>query len=200
MTQYIEDFVPAVKYNGLNTQKSMDLTGATVKATYIYDTNGNEVIQANSNASAVNFVKVSNSVANSGVRIEAAGDDTSIQLLLGGKGAYVAEFLASGTATATVSSSTASAVTANNQMSKITVDLSGGNATAAGASHVLTVTNNKIQTFSRLMCTIGNGTNTAGEPCLLTCTQGSGTATVTIKNLHASNAFNGTLIVNVLVL
>lgn len=206
MAILIEDMLPGIKYNGLNTNKdvdfngAVDLGGATTKLPMLYDANGNEVLQLNSNASAVNYVKISNSAANSGVRIEAAGDDTSIQLLLGGKGVYGVEFLSSGTATASVSSSTASTVTSNSQMSKITVDLSGGNATGAGASHVLTVTNNKIQTFSRLMCTIGNGTNTAGEPCLLTCTQGLGTATITIKNVHGANAFNGTLIANLLVL
>ena len=153
MAILIEDMLPGIKYNGLNTNKdvdfngAVDLGGATTKLPMLYDANGNEVLQLNSNASAANYVKISNSAAASGVRIEAAGDDTSIQLLLGGKGVYGVEFLSSGTATASVSSSTASTVTSNSQMSKITVDLGGGNATGAGASHVLTVTNNKIQTF-----------------------------------------------------
>lgn len=55
----------------------------------ILDTNGNEVIETPATASAVNQLEVVNSATGNPVQINAKGDDTNIDLNLGGKGTGV---------------------------------------------------------------------------------------------------------------
>lgn len=70
---------------------------------------------------------------------------------------------------------------------------SGSLTTAAGATASLTITNAAIVATSKLSVSIKNGTNSAGTPELVSVTPGTGSATVVVKNDHATDAFNGTL-------
>lgn len=52
---------------------------------------------------------------------------------------------------------------------------------------------------SLVFVSMSNGTNTAGSPDLYTVSVTNGLATVVVANVHATNAFNGTLIFSVIV-
>ena len=63
----------------------------------LYDANGNEVLQLTQMFQLLTIQKLVTLQNWFWGKIEAAGDDTSIQLFLGAKGVYVVEFLSSGT-------------------------------------------------------------------------------------------------------
>jgi len=65
--------------------------------------------------------------------------------------------------------------------------------TAAAATYTLTLTNSTIAATDQVLVSIGNGTNSAGSPELLTVTPGAGSVVIVIRNGHATVAFNGTL-------
>lgn len=65
--------------------------------------------------------------------------------------------------------------------------------TIAGATESLTITNAAITATSKVSVSIKNGTNTQGTPQLVTVTPTTGSAAVVVKNDHATDAFNGTL-------
>lgn len=97
-----------------------------------------------------------------------------------------------GTATAT-----AGAATLSKQAGVVT---SEALTTAAGAAYTLTLTNTLIAATSIILVSIANGTNTQGVLTLGRVTPGSGSATITVWNTHASQALNGTIKVSFLVL
>lgn len=70
--------------------------------------------------------------------------------------------------------------------------------TAAGASQAITLTNSFIASTDMLMMTINGGTSTTGS-IEVRAVPGSGSATITLYNRHASAAFNGTFILAFLV-
>ena len=70
----LKNYDPAVM-QGANIGVSVDLTDIT-------DNNGNEVIEIDGVASAVNFLRVTNSAASSAVTLSAQGDDTNIGLTI----------------------------------------------------------------------------------------------------------------------
>lgn len=70
--------------------------------------------------------------------------------------------------------------------------------TAAGASQAITLTNNYIASTDMLFVHQNGGTSTAGT-LEIKSVPGSGTATITLTNRHAANAFNGTFILAFLV-
>lgn len=65
--------------------------------------------------------------------------------------------------------------------------------TAAGASASLTITNAAIAATSKISVSVKNGTNSQGTPVVSEVTPTTGSATVVVKNDHATDAFNGTL-------
>lgn len=71
--------------------------------------------------------------------------------------------------------------------------------TAAGATYTLTLSNNQIFAESVVMASISNGSNSQGDPCLGLVTVSQGQAVVTVVNRHATQAFNGTLQIAILV-
>lgn len=95
--------------------------------------------------------------------------------------------LGRGTKTATA---TAGAATLNQLAGSVT---SESLTTAAGANYVLTITNNKIVASDQVLAVVSGGTNSAGIPVLMKVVPGSGAVVVTISNLHATVALNGTL-------
>lgn len=102
--------------------------------------------------------------------------------------------LDTGTKTAT---SAAGAATLNKKSGVVT---SEALTTAAGATWTLTLTNSKISATSQVLVSIGNGTNAGGSPALTTVTPGAGSAVIIVQNIHATDAFNGTLKVTFAVL
>lgn len=95
---------------------------------------------------------------------------------------------------ATVSATaTAGAATANGETVTIT---SEALTTAAGAVYTLTLTDSSVTAASVPLCSVGNGTNTTVGPSFAGVTPGAGSATIVVRNTHASAALNGTIEVN----
>lgn len=92
--------------------------------------------------------------------------------------------------TATASSS---AATINALAGKVT---SEGLTTAAGAAETITVNNSNVAAGDIVLCSVANGTNTQGVVVCGRVTPGSGSFTVAVENQHASQAFNGTVVVS----
>ncbi len=90
-----------------------------------------------------------------------------------------------------VASATAGAATLNTNSGVITTE---SLTTGAGLEYTLTLTNSRARTSDQFIVTVNNGTSTAGTPGVgsAICST-NGTVIITITNLHASNAFNGTL-------
>jgi hypothetical protein len=71
--------------------------------------------------------------------------------------------------------------------------------TAAGASASFTIGSPSITPSSIIQTSLANGTNSAGLPAIETATPGNATVTIVIFNDHATNAFNGTLKIGIIV-
>jgi hypothetical protein len=95
--------------------------------------------------------------------------------------------LDTGTKTATA---TAGAATLNKASGVIT---SEALTTAAGATYALTLTNSDIVLGDMVLASVQNGTSTTGTPCVTTVAVSAGQVIVTIQNIHASAALNGTI-------
>jgi hypothetical protein len=65
--------------------------------------------------------------------------------------------------------------------------------TAAGATYALTLTNSDIVLGDMVLASVQNGTSTTGTPCVTTVAVSAGQVIVTIQNIHASAALNGTI-------
>ncbi|MES2224992.1 MAG: hypothetical protein V4478_03320 [Patescibacteria group bacterium] len=90
---------------------------------------------------------------------------------------------------------TATAVTQNNAVrSQIT---SESLTTAAAAVYTLTLTNNLIKADSLVMASVKYGGSTTGTPAVAMVTPADGSVVIKIQNIHASAAFNGTIVVDV---
>lgn len=105
---------------------------------------------------------------------------------------YVFGNTAAGTVTAT-GNTTANAATLNAGRGKVT---STALTNAAAASTVLTLTNSTIAATSIVLVSVGLGTATTGEPVVASVVPGAGTASITIKNVAAAAAFNGTVVIS----
>lgn len=65
--------------------------------------------------------------------------------------------------------------------------------TAAGAIYTLTLTNTLIKSTDLVMASVQYGTNSQGDPDVLTIAPATGSVVIKVKNTHATLAFNGTL-------
>lgn len=65
--------------------------------------------------------------------------------------------------------------------------------TAAQANYTLTLTNSLIAAADQVYVSVNNGTNTQGTPVVSTVAPAAGSVVITIKNDHATLAFNGTI-------
>lgn len=74
--------------------------------------------------------------------------------------------------------------------------------TAAGATFTEVLTTTLLSAGSIPLVSVGLGTATTGMPVVANVSMnvGSGTVTVVIQNIHATAAFNGTLIIRVVIL
>lgn len=88
---------------------------------------------------------------------------------------------------------TGGAATLNKASGKITSeDLT----TAAGAVYTLTITDSAIAAADIVIPSLANGTNTQGIPVIEKATPGAGSMAITVRNNHASEALNGTLVIS----
>lgn len=71
--------------------------------------------------------------------------------------------------------------------------------TAAGSSQALTITNTLCASTDIILISRGGGTNSAGSP-LMKVVPGTGSFVITLDNVHASAAFNGTFKISFLLL
>jgi hypothetical protein len=69
----------------------------------------------------------------------------------------------------------------------------------AGAENAFIVTNNRVTAGSVIVAHV-NSTASAGTPILSVGTIGAGVFTITVTNLHATNALDNTAIISFLVL
>ncbi len=92
---------------------------------------------------------------------------------------------AHGTATAAAGAATLNAQTGTITSEAIT--------TAAGAAYTLTLTNSFVTAGSVVLVNIKNGSNSQGIPTPGRVTEADGSVVVIVNNLHASQAFNGTI-------
>lgn len=100
------------------------------------------------------------------------------------------------TATATGTGGTGTA-TLSKLSGKVTT---GALTTAAAATHVLTLTNTKIAAADQVYVSVGKGTATTGIPTVADVTPAAGSVVITIQNIAAAAAINGTLVVSFLVI
>ena len=91
----------------------------------------------------------------------------------------------------------AGAVTAQGLKLSITTEAL---ATAAAATYTLTITDASIAVNSLVFVTVNFGTSTTGEPGVHLVTPAAGSVVFKIRNDAAAAAFNGTLVVGVLVI
>jgi hypothetical protein len=119
----------------------------------------------------------------------------ALVLMIGGAAAQLANppliihelSLSGGTKTATA---TAGAATLAKSSGVIT---SEAVTTAAGATYTLTLTNALVAATDQVYASVWLGTATTGMPTITTVKPGTGSVIITIQNIHASVALNGTL-------
>lgn len=152
----------------------------------------NPVLKVNANtASVATGVQVTGAAAGAGVAVAAISSGTNESLQLSGKGTGLVLVGDTGTTTAV-----AGVATLNTQRGAITTEAL---TTAAGASYTLTLTNSKISSGNLVFPKLANGTNTAGTPIIDLVTEGSGSVVIVVRNSHAANAFNGTIVIKFIV-
>lgn len=72
--------------------------------------------------------------------------------------------------------------------------------TAAAATYTETLTNADISANSIVLAQAGYGTSTTGTPVVTSVVPAAGSVVIKVLNAHASAAFNGTLVINVVAL
>lgn len=152
------------------------------------ESNGNFAFCAeNVTASAVNRPEMRGSATGAAVTFQAAGSDSNVPIQITPKGTSLTLLGSICTITGT------SPQVCNGQRGIVTT---GTLTTAAVTATTFQITNSSVTTSSLVMCTnqAYSGTYvTNGEPVIMECKPGSGTITVGITNVHATNALNGTL-------
>ncbi len=98
----------------------------------------------------------------------------------------------SGTASCTGTGGTSTATLANRFGKLTTAALT----TAAAASHVITLTNTEVKATDIAFASTTLGTATTGEPVVTTIACAAGSMVITVKNVAAAAAVNGTLVIN----
>lgn len=72
--------------------------------------------------------------------------------------------------------------------------------TAAAATYTLTLTNKDAYAASLPLASVWLGSSTTGVPQIVSVTPAAGSVVVIVKNIHASAAFNGTIVIGVVIL
>ena len=98
-----------------------------------------------------------------------------------------------GTKTATASSG---AATLNKMAGVIT---SEALTTAAAATYALTLTNSDVAATDQVFASVQYGSSTTGTPAVATVAPGAGSVVITVQDIHATAALNGTIKISFLV-
>ena len=69
-------------------------------------------------------------------------------------------------------------------------------ATVAGANYTLTVSNNQVLATDIVLSSVALGTSTTGSPVILNTQVTAGQIVFVVRNIHATAAFNGTIVVS----
>lgn len=101
-----------------------------------------------------------------------------------------------GTKTATSSGTGATGTVTLNKLSGVITTPSL--TTAAGATHTLTVTDSAIEAGDLVFASVG--TAGTGTPAVASVVVSAGQVIIVVQNIHASAAFNNTLVLNFLVI
>lgn len=109
--------------------------------------------------------------------------------------AVLKDFVFGGKAAANATA-TAGAATASGGRGKITTEAL---TTAAAALYTLTLTNDQIAAGDIVVAKLGDGTNAQGAPVITNVVEGAGSVVIEVKNVHASEALNGTLVISYVV-
>jgi hypothetical protein len=72
--------------------------------------------------------------------------------------------------------------------------------TAAGANYTLTLTDSDIAAADQVFASVQNGSNTQGTPMVATVAPAAGSVVIVVKNTHATQALNGTILISFMVL
>lgn len=176
----------------------------------------NPVVQVDSNtASVATGLKVTGAAAAAGLAVAVISSGTDENLTINAKGAGTVTINGTATGKTTIGSNlsvatgktlslldtgtataTAGAATLSKSTGKVT---SESITTAAGAAYTLTLTNTQIAAADIVMTNVANGTNSQGIPVIGLVTPGAGSCTIVVHNLHASQAFNGTVVISFMV-
>ena len=176
----------------------------------------NPVVQVDSNtASVATGLKVTGAAAAAGLAVAVISSGTDENLTINAKGAGTVTINGTATGNTTIGSNlsvatgktlslldtgtataTAGAATLSKSTGKVT---SESITTAAGAAYTLTLTNTQIAAADIVMTNVANGTNSQGIPVIGLVTPGAGSCTIVVRNLHASQAFNGTVVISFMV-
>ncbi len=97
-----------------------------------------------------------------------------------------------GTASCTGTGGTSTATLANRFGKLTTAALT----TAAAGTHVITLTNSAVKATDLAFGSVALGTATTGEPVVTNITCGASSLVITVKNVAAAAAVNGTLVVS----
>lgn len=138
-----------------------------------------ELYAASSTTPTPEVTSLTASGAIAGATVTSSGLATSDTLKVG-----------TGTKTATA---TAGAATLAKAAGKIT---SEALTTAAGAAYTLTITNTAVAAADIAVASAANGTNTQGTLLVERVTPGANSLVVVVRNIHASEALNGTLVIS----
>lgn len=111
-----------------------------------------------------------------------------------GAGSFGSLRLDNGTKAATATSGVAAL---NKSSGKVT---SEALVTAAGAAYTLTITNSQVAAVDIVLASVAYGTSTTGTPVIGRVTPGAGSVVITVRNVDASAALNGTVVVSFAVL
>ncbi len=87
----------------------------------------------------------------------------------------------------------AGAATLNTRVGLIT---SEALVTAAAGVYTLTLTDSQMHALAVMGASVNNGTNTTGTPAIGLVIPAAGSAVIHVRNIHASAAFNGTVVVS----
>lgn len=180
----LSDYNPAVKY-GSNLDVNVDLSD-------IRDANNNELLELDTVASAVNYIRIANSATGSAPELSAQGDDTNVNLQLTRRGTAVILVGDSNTASPSQAAGGVLATTLNVQRGRITVprlDILQGSAV------VIDLTNTAVAPNRFVVATIGDNAATTGTPYIRRATSGAGSATIVVSNSGAA-VVNNSLDVN----
>lgn len=184
----LSDYNPAIKY-GANLDVNVDLAD-------IRDANGNELLELDTVASAVNYVRIANAATGSSPELSVQGDDSNADLQLTSLGTGMVLVGSSSTGTATPGAGGLATVTINAQRGVITLTQAG---IANGSAATIDLTNNKIASGDKLLVTFGNNAHTAGTPYIVRVAEGAGTATIVVSS-SGGPAVNGAIELDFIVL